>query len=264
MRFVLPLHRTSLVFLVGGPPSPLYSPNKVILYDLARHVAVTELEFSEDVLGLACRRDRLVVALRRRIAVFALGEGDGGTAIWREGTFPTGDNPRGLSALATAPGSTLLAFPGRQTGHVQLVRLPPLDLRRPPHPPSASHDASQPPYPAVAVIVAHTSALAALAINPSGTIIATASRTGTLVRVWDGEADLRKRSTGQAVPLRELRRGTDVADIFDIALRPDGGALAVSSDKGTIHVWQIDAAAEAARRKAEEDAECVPSRDTSG
>jgi WD40 repeat protein len=128
--------------------------------------------------------------------------------------------------MATTPGSTLLAFPGRQSGYVQLVRLPPLGdypLQQAKRPPSTA-------FPSTSILIAHTSSLAALCSTPSGTLVATASEKGTLVRVWDV-------ATSQLV--RELRRGTDTAEIFGLSLRPDGGALAVSSDKGTVHVWRL-------------------------
>lgn len=93
LRIVLPLECTNLVFLVGGPPSPLYPPNKVIIWDDKLRQAAAELEFREDVRGLAVRRDRLVVVLRRRVIVFVLGRGEAG--VWREGGYETADNPKG-------------------------------------------------------------------------------------------------------------------------------------------------------------------------
>lgn len=132
--------------------------------------------------------------------------------------------------MATAEGSSLLAFPGRQSGQVQLVHLPPLDLAIPPLPPPLSHDPTRVPYRAVSIIIAHTSALAAIATNPAGTALATASSTGTLIRVWDPNSSRL---------VKELRRGTDAAEIFAVALRRDGKSLCVSSDKGTVHVWDL-------------------------
>ncbi|GAA5890251.1 hypothetical protein JCM8208_002752 [Rhodotorula glutinis] len=246
LRIVLPLSRSNLLFLVGGPPSPLYPPNKVILWDARAQAPVAELEFREDVRGLRARRDRLVVVLRRRVVLFVLGEGDAG--IWREGAYETCDNPRGLAALATAPRSTLLAFPGRQPGQVQLVRLPPLSPPGgpPPLPPPPSHDPTAAPHPATSVLLAHESPLAALATSEDGRVLATGSSRGTLVRIWDA-APSRVRGGGTAgggggaggTLARELRRGTDSAEIFDVALSREGDRCAVASDKGTVHVWDL-------------------------
>lgn len=91
---MLPLELSNLLFLVGGPPSPLYSPNKVVVWDDQQGQAIAELEFREEIKGLAVRRDRLIVVLRRRVVIFVLGKGDLG--IWREGVYATTDNPRGL------------------------------------------------------------------------------------------------------------------------------------------------------------------------
>jgi WD repeat-containing protein 45 len=79
---VQPLHTSSLLFLVGGGRSPLYPPNKVIMWDDALGREVAELEFRERVLGLAARRGWLAVALKRRVVVYRFI--DGVVARYRE------------------------------------------------------------------------------------------------------------------------------------------------------------------------------------
>lgn len=54
-------------------------------------------------------------------------------------------------------------------------------------------------------IFSEKGALACLAVNASGTMVATASAQGTLVRVWDGF----RRNL-----LVELRRGVDPATVY--------------------------------------------------
>jgi hypothetical protein len=95
ISIMLPLHTTSLLFIVGGGRSPLYPPNKVVLWDESKGKAVAELEFRERVRGLSCRRNWLVVALRHRIAVFQFAE----ESITKFGEWDTFDNPRGSSGL---------------------------------------------------------------------------------------------------------------------------------------------------------------------
>jgi WD repeat-containing protein 45 len=87
---VVPLHTSSLLFLIGGGRSPLYAPNKVILWDDAVGAEVAELEFRERVRGLACRRGWLAVALRRRVVLFEVGH-----QVSRSAEWDTSDNPRG-------------------------------------------------------------------------------------------------------------------------------------------------------------------------
>ena len=154
------------------------------------------------------------------------------------GSFISSVNPlcsnsrSGLVAFATAAYATLLAIPGRQVGHVQLIHLPPCSPPVPKGPPSPASQQKPPvstKHP-VAIIAAHTTALTTLSAPPSGRLIATTSSRGTLVRIWDS-------FTGKLV--RELRRGTDKAEIFGVAFRPDEQEVCVWSDKGTVHVFTL-------------------------
>lgn len=61
-------------------------------------------------------------------------------------------------------------------------------------------------------------------------MVATASLKGTLIRVFD---------TVKRNLLVELRRGADPATLYCIAFSHDSDFLAVSSDKGTIHIFAL-------------------------
>ncbi|KAJ1377636.1 WD40/YVTN repeat-like-containing domain superfamily [Sesbania bispinosa] len=63
-----------------------------------------------------------------------------------------------------------------------------------------------------------------------GRLLATASSKGTLVRVYN---------TLDGSLLQEVRRGADRAEIYSLAFSPTAQWLAVSSDKGTVHVFNL-------------------------
>ena len=69
---IVPMHSSSLLFLVGGGRSPLYPPNKIVVWDDKQGKAVAELEYNERVAGLACRRGWLVVALKKRVLIYQI------------------------------------------------------------------------------------------------------------------------------------------------------------------------------------------------
>jgi WD repeat-containing protein 45 len=139
----------------------------------------------------------------------------------------------GLLAMATGTHATLLAIPGHSMGHVQLIHLPPCPPPVPtgPPPPTPPRKFPAPPtkHP-ISIIAAHRGALTVLSLPPSGRILATTSSQGTLVRIWDV-------FTGKLI--RELRRGSDKAEIYGVAFRPDETELCVWSDKGTVHVFAL-------------------------
>lgn len=137
----------------------------------------------------------------------------------------------GLAALSAYPSrnSALVALPGRQTGHVQLLRIA---LRS-----SSRTSASG----ATSILAAHTSHLAALTLSSDGTLLGTASERGTLLRVWSTVKSGTEGSSAQvsATLQRELRRGTDPARILSVAFAPDRSAIAAASDKGTVHIFNL-------------------------
>jgi len=81
------------------------------------------------------------------------------------------------------------------------------------------------------VFAAHETALAALAMNASGKLIATASERGTVMKVFQS-------SDGQL--LYRLRRSTRPAVISSITFRSDDRFLAVASTTSTVHVFKLD------------------------
>jgi WD repeat-containing protein 45 len=102
-----------------------------------------------------------------------------------------------------------MAFPGRSHGKIQMVEL----------------DSGN-----VSIIPAHSSPLRAMDLSPDGELLATASETGTLIRVF---------STANCARVAELRRGVDPAFIFSISISPSSTMLAVTSDKSTLHIFDL-------------------------
>jgi hypothetical protein len=67
-------------------------------------------------------------------------------------------------------------------------------------------------------------------LSNDGQFLATASETGTLIRVF---------STANCTKIAELRRGVDPAYIFSMSISPDSSMLAVTSDKSTLHIFDL-------------------------
>ncbi|KAJ8523527.1 hypothetical protein ONZ45_g41 [Pleurotus djamor] len=118
-------------------------------------------------------------------------------------------------------------------GHVQLIHLPQCPPPVPKGPPSSSPPRKPPKKHnknPVSMIAAHHSPLTTLTVPPSGHLLATTSSRGTLIRIWD---------TLSGKLVRELRRGTNKADIYGLAFRPDEREICVWSDNGTVHVFAV-------------------------
>lgn len=207
---VVMLHRTNLIALIGGGKRPKLGSNAVVIWDDRKKDFVLEYTFDEDVLAVRMRRDKLIAVLSRRIYVFSF-PNDSKKIL----EIDTKYNPLGLCELCTSSEKQLIAVPGHNVGAIQLIDLSAAD----------SGDSKSPVN-----INAHQGELACIALNHQGTMVATASEKGTLIRLFDVQTRQK---------LVELRRGTDQATVYCINFSSDSSFLCASSDKGTVHIFAL-------------------------
>ena len=108
-------------------------------------------------------------------------------------------------------------------------------------------------------VLAHDSRIACFALTQDGSLLATASSKGTLVRIFNTVDGTLRQEVGanyyyiaSALDPRcsfdsynnddvtvQVRRGADRAEIYSLAFSSNAEWLAVSSDKGTVHVFGL-------------------------
>lgn len=199
------LFKSNILAVVGGVEVPKYPPNKVIIWDDYQGRAIGEIGFKTAVRSVKLRRDRIAVALEQKVSVYDLED------LRLVHQTETSSNPQGLLALSPSSDAIVLACPGLSIGQ---VRIDLLDTKR------------------MKIIQAHNRGLACLSLTSNGKYVATASEKGTLIRIF---------STSDGSKIREVRRGTDPARIWSIAFSHEDMPhwLGVTSDKGTLHVFDL-------------------------
>lgn len=85
---------------------------------------------------------------------------------------------------------------------------------------------------AVNVIEAHNSPLSCIALNNDGTLLATASEKGTIIRVF---------SIPDAQKLYQFRRGSIPSRIYSMSFNSTSTLLSVSSATETVHIFRLGA-----------------------
>mmetsp|Transcript_25864 Transcript_25864/g.30043 ORF Transcript_25864/g.30043 Transcript_25864/m.30043 type:complete len:747 (+) Transcript_25864:329-2569(+) len=269
------LFRCNLLALVGGGHSPQYQKNKVFIWDDHLGRPIGELSFKHKVLNVKLRRDRICVVLRDRIYVYNFGN------LALLDTIVTGNNPLGLlcisteatggntsngsssnaaaasTAVASSPSSSPSKKKGRNLGITDdssgmvlacpsvangQVRVELYGKRK------------------TLLIDAHESALASLALTIDGSLLATASERGTIIRLFSLLDHSNKATTPSSssssssslsssndneftipvgTPLREFRRGVEHARIGSLSFSLDKCWLGCASDRGTVHIFKI-------------------------
>ncbi|KAB7508074.1 WD repeat domain phosphoinositide-interacting protein 4 [Armadillidium nasatum] len=206
------LTRTNLLALVGGGSNPKYADNTVLIYDHDLQQFIMEYTCATTVLSVRVCNSRIVIAIKNEIYVYSF---PNHTELLF--SFEKLYNPKGLLELTPAPNNdrNIICFPAQKRGAVQIVDLGSIDSK-----------VSKSP----SILYAHENELAYLSLNQDGTLLATASKKGTIVRIFD---------TIKRVKIQEFRRGTDEAKIYCINFSGDSNYVCCSSDKGTVHIFAL-------------------------
>ncbi|XP_024967879.1 autophagy-related protein 18a-like isoform X1 [Cynara cardunculus var. scolymus] len=197
------LFRCNILALVGGGPEPQYPLNKVMIWDDHQSRCIGELSFGSEVKSVRLRRDRIVVILLEKIYVYNFAD----LKLLQQ--IDTFTNSKGLCEVSHLSGSMVLVCPGLRKGQIRV-----------------EHYASK----QTKFIMAHDSRIVCLALTHDGRLLATASSKGTLIRIFN---------TLDGSLLQEVRRGADRADIYSLGFSTTAERLAVSSDRGTVHVFNL-------------------------
>ena len=212
LRIVEMLHRTNFIAVVGGGHQSKFSARMVRIWDDKQKAFILEFSFDSIIRGVKLKRNRLIVVLSHKIYIFSFPSDPQHLQ-----TIETRPNMRGLCEVCPSVSCDVMIFPGTRAGSLQLFDISTAG--------AAVGAISSPP-----TINAHRTDLQCVALNHGGTLAATASGKGTLIRVFDMKTRLL---------VIELRRGTDTAKVQSITFNDDSSYLCVSSDKGTVHIFAI-------------------------
>ncbi|KAJ2694592.1 autophagy protein, partial [Coemansia spiralis] len=166
-------------------------------------------------------RRRLIAVLEEHIYVYDISN------MKLLHTIETPPNPTAICAMSPSSENCFIAYPT------------PASLSSPPSRPGASpeipattdvmvFDANA--CEAINIIRAHKSPVSCLAMNRDGTLLATASDKGTVIRVF---------ALPGAQKVAQFRRGAYPAKIHSITFNATSTLLMVSSDTDTVHIFRV-------------------------
>eukprot|EP01062_Namystynia_karyoxenos_P015559 TRINITY_DN15646_c0_g1_i1.p2 TRINITY_DN15646_c0_g1~~TRINITY_DN15646_c0_g1_i1.p2 ORF type:complete len:343 (+),score=71.96 TRINITY_DN15646_c0_g1_i1:113-1141(+) len=184
------LFRCNILALVGGGKTPCFPTNRVKLWDDHTMQVIGDLSFKDPVHAVRLRRDKVVVATGTMVYVYSFDK------LELQQRYNTFDNPLGVFALSPSTSRCVLVCPALQAGVARIEDL--------------TDDKG-------GFLNAHESPLSMLAISSDGTLVATASEKGTLIRVFDAVTNQRK---------KEFRRGSEAVVIYSLSFSVDAKFIA--------------------------------------
>ncbi|KAI6249119.1 Autophagy-related protein 18 [Erysiphe necator] len=214
------LFSTSLVALI-------LSPRHLVIQNTKRSSIICELTFPSAVHAVKLNRKRLAVILEEEIYLYDISNM---TLLY---TISTSPNPNAICAFASSSDNCYIAYPlpkpREETAHRRPSHAPPLSNYVPPTTGDVLiFDTLK--LEALNVVGAHRSPLSCIALNNEGTLLATASVTGTIIRVF---------SLPKGTKLYQFRRGTYPSTIYSLSFNLSSTLLCVSSATDTVHIFRL-------------------------
>ncbi|KFM72632.1 WD repeat domain phosphoinositide-interacting protein 2, partial [Stegodyphus mimosarum] len=203
IRIIERLFSSSLVAMVT-----ISAPRKLKVCHFKKGSEICNYSYSNTILAVKLNRARLVVCLEESLYIHNIRDMKVLHTI-----RDTPPNPSGLCVLSVSNENNYLAYPGSSSiGEVQIF------------------DAFN--LQAKSMIPAHDNPLAAMAFDPTGTKLATASEKGTVIRVFN---------VLDGTKLYEFRRGVKrCVRIYSLSFSEDSSFLSASSNTETVHIFKLD------------------------
>ncbi|OBZ87290.1 Autophagy-related protein 18 [Choanephora cucurbitarum] len=210
---------TSLVALVGAGEHPAFSPRQLQIINTKRQTTICELSFPTAILAVKMNRRRLIVVLEELIYLYDISN------MKLLHTIETNPNPQAICALSPSSENCFIAYPARSSSS--------------PFSPNSNNssylsgdvelfDALGPQT--TNIVQAHKSPISCISMNSEGTLLATASEKGTVIRIF---------STLDATKVYQFRRGSYAAKIYSMSFNLVSSLLCVSSDTDTVHIFKL-------------------------
>ena len=203
---VVMLFRSNILALVGSESNPIYNKNRVVIWDDYQRKSLGELKFSQTILNLKLRKDKIVVICFDRIYVFSL------SSFQSIDIIETGENIHGVIGINYNLNSTIIAYPDKKKGRIKIKNYEKKNN---------------------ITIDAHEKTIGNIVLTINGDLMASATEMGTIIRIFETE-------NGDLV--QEIRRGKEKAQIRCICFETNYKFIAASSTRGTVHIWSLSTA----------------------
>jgi WD40 repeat protein len=196
------LDKSNLVAIVGAYGNKYYSPTKLSIWDDFEKSNIGFQCFDEEILKVKITVEKIFVLTLSKIHVLEM-------KTFQEIEQHSIHEHQHIFTISNNLNNIILAWPSAKMGSVNIKSY-----------------TSEKLY----CIDCHRHDIQCISFNNDAKMMATASHTGTNIRIFD---------TSNGKLIRELRRGSTPTIIQSLIFNKDSNYLCVSTDKGTIHIFDL-------------------------
>ena len=215
--FICMFENSNILGLVGGGKRPLAALNKLIIWNDATSKILFEIEVDSRILNVKIKKSLIAIIQKKKIKIYFYDSLENLFNYKNIDTIATPENKNGLFGLNLDPSKNIISYLSKNTGEI-IIKIYD-DLKK-----------DKEINNKIKKISAHQSEITYMTLNYNGEILATCSEKGTIIRLFSI-------NTGKLI--KELRRGTDYAEIYSLNFDKSSNYLICGSSKGTIHIFNV-------------------------
>ena len=212
IKIVEMYYKTNALALIGGGENPKFNPKKLIIWDDVQNRVASEIKFFSILRNVKLKKNKVYAICDKFIYIFDLKTFENLEIIG------TRENSKGLFSVCSDPNKEIIAYieksdkENKQNFNKHYVTIKNYD----------KNTSFQ--------IFALEEPISYISLNYDGTLIAISNEKGTLINIY---------SCKNGNILGQFYRGKDKAEINHICFDKFSNFLAISSDKGTVHIWSL-------------------------
>lgn len=230
------LNKSNIFCLAGGGVSPKYAPNTLLIWDDKQRKEVHEFRFNYNVLNCHIKDKYIFVICSDIICVICK------ETLKKLEIISTIENPKGISTISNDKEKYILCWPDLDKGKISIKDFSKLKNNSVAISSGSNNFGSF--FGNKISVKAHENSIYTMKLSNDGSLLATASERGTMIRIFD---------TIKGKMIQEVRRGTGDAKIYSINFSFDNNYLGTTSDHGTAHIFLLNNKKENASKKNDKD-----------
>jgi WD40 repeat protein len=208
IRIIDVLNRSNVFAFVGTGKNENYKQNSLIFWDEHESKVIYNISFLSEIKNLKMKRTKIFLVCENKVVIYTLGNYE------KIDSINTFNNKNGIFGISLDSKLNIIACPSTETGKIIIK----------------NYDEKKDGNFIKKEINAHQTEITALTMNVEGTLVASASEKGTIIKIF---------RVKDCSLIQELRRGTTISEIYSLCFDFKSLYLACSSNKGTVHIFNI-------------------------
>ena len=206
ISFIDKLDQDNIFAFVGTGANRKYDQNKIIFWDDNHSKVIRDMIIMYNIKNIKLKNTKMFLIYENDI--FTLEN------YKKIDSISTCNNKNGIFGISLDPKINIITYPSTETGKIVIK----------------NYDEKEDGDYVKKEIKAHENEIVALIINYDGSLVASASGKGTLIKIF---------SVKDFCLIHQLRRGTEPAEIYSLCFDFKSLYIACSSNKGTIHIFNV-------------------------